>query len=136
MNEQNRRSARVRYTATGALATLAVVGAIAGATALAAKPHAKTPAASVPGKTHTSQPGSTQPFLNAVQQLVNAGTITEAEGQALNSEIQTGRVDTNTLASIGFSAAQLQAVQEALANTKQALAGGPTPTQTAKRRRS
>jgi hypothetical protein len=136
VNDQNHRSARVRYTATGALATLAVVGAIAGASALAAKPHAKTPGAPVPGKTHASQPGSSQPFLNAVQQLVNAGTITAAEGQALNSQIQTGRVDTDTLASIGFTAAQLQAVQQALASTKQALAGGPTPTQTAKLRRS
>ena len=76
MNDKNGRYARLRDTATGALAAVAVVGAIAGTAALAAKPRAntrghaamangtttKTPTSPVPGKTHTPQPGSNQPF--------------------------------------------------------------------------
>ena len=72
MNDQNSRHARLRYTATGALAALAAVGAIAGTAALAANPstkahgHAavanggsmtKTPTAPVPGKTQHATAG-------------------------------------------------------------------------------
>ena len=60
--------------------------------------------------------------MNAIQQLVNDGTITATEGQAVDREIQAGRVDTDTLASSGFTQAQLQAVEQALGNTKRALA--------------
>ena len=122
MNDQHGMSARLRYTAAGALATLAVVGAIAGTVALAASPRAKTPTAPIPTKTHVAQPGSSQPFLNDVAQLVNGGTISAAEGRFLDGEIRTGRVDTGTLASDGFTPSQLQAVQTALGNTKRALA--------------
>ena len=100
MNDQNGRYARLRYTATGALAALAVVGAIAGTAAVAAKPRAKThghaavanggatktPTPPMPGKTHASQPAvNHQPFLTAVQRLVNDGTITTTEGQVRRS---------------------------------------------------
>jgi heme-binding NEAT domain protein len=136
VNDQNDRSARLRYTVTGALAALAVVGAIAGTAALAAKPsskaqgHAavatgstKTPTSPVPDKTQVPQPAvNHQPFLNAIQQLVNTGTITPTEAQAVDREIQAGRVDTDTLASSGFTPTQLQAVQQALGDTKRALA--------------
>jgi hypothetical protein len=136
VNDQNSRSARFRYTATGALAALAVVGAIAGTAALAAKPPAKTrnhaavancaattktPAAPVPEKTHAPQPSANpQLFLNAIQRLIDNGTITATEGQAVDREIQEGRVDTQTLT--GFTQAQIQAVEQALGNTKRALA--------------
>jgi len=63
-----------------------------------------------------------QPFLGAIQQLVDDGTISATQGHAVDSEIQTGRIDTHTLASSGFTQAQLQAVQQALGNTKRALA--------------
>ena len=137
MSDQNRRYARIRHTATGALAALAVVGAIAGTAALAAKPRAsahghaavargaatKTPTSPVPDKTEARKPAvNHQPFLNAIQQLVNDGTITATEGQAVDREIQAGRVDTDTLTSSGFTPVQLQAVQQALGNTKRALA--------------
>ena len=121
-----------------ALAALAAVGAIAGAVALAAnpgaKPHAhaavadagapKTPGSPVPDKTRAPQPGpNPQPlFLNAVERLVDSGTITASGGQAVDREILAGRVDTDTLASSGFTEAQLQAVQQALSTTKRALA--------------
>jgi hypothetical protein len=149
VDHQNGRYARLRYTATGALAALAAAGAIAGTVAVAANPrlktrghtavaktraHAavangsttKTPTPPVPGKTHAPQPGSDQPFLTAVQQLVNDGTISTTEGQALDREIQAGSLDTQTLASSGFTPTQLQAVEQTLENTKRALAPGVT----------
>jgi hypothetical protein len=137
MNDQTSTSTRLRYTATGALAALAVVGAIAGTGALAAKPHAnpghhavlancgatKTPTSPVQDKTGAPHPpANPQAFLSAIQQLVDNGTITATEGQAVDREIQAGRVDTDTLASSGFTPTQLQAVQQALGNTKRALA--------------
>jgi hypothetical protein len=135
MNDQNGRHARIRYTATGALAALAAIGAIAGASALGAKPHkrshahataannstTKTPTSPVPGKSHTPQPGaSQQPFFNAVEQLVNNGTISATQGQAVDSQVQQGYIDPSTLT--GFTQAQLQAVDQALGNAKRALA--------------
>jgi hypothetical protein len=142
MKDQQPRYSRLRYTATGALAALAAVGAIAGTVALAAnprtKPHpnagaisapttktptTKTPTGPAPVKTQTSQPPvNQQPFLTAIQQLVDDGTISATEGQTVEREIQAGRVDTDTLASSGFNQAQLQAVQQALGSAKQALA--------------
>jgi hypothetical protein len=137
------RYTRIRYTATGAVAALAAAGAIAGTVALAAKPpvsrprgHAavancaatKTPVSPGPGEAQTPQPGSSQPFLNAVQQLVSAGTISSAQGQVLDGEIQAGQLDTDTLAATGFTSSQLQAVQRALSNTKRAIAASvPRP---------
>lgn len=145
MSDQNSRSVRLRYTATGALAALAVVGAVAGTAALAANPPAKnrshiavancgatsktpaspgaekTPASPAPNKSHAPEPSaSPQPFLSAIQRLVDNGTITATEGQAVDREIQQGRIDTQTLS--GFTQAQLQAVDQALGNTKRALA--------------
>jgi hypothetical protein len=136
VNDQHGRYVRLRYTATGALLALAAAGAIAGTAALGAKPGAKphghaaaakgpatkTPAPPVPDKIRAPQPGSDQPFLVDVQRLIDAGTISPAEGQVLDGEIQAGRVDTETLASSGFTPAQLDAVQQALSTTKRALA--------------
>jgi hypothetical protein len=62
--------------------------------------------------------------LTDAQQLVSDGTITATEGQVLESEIKAGQVNTDTLASKGFTPTQLQAVQQTLSTTKQAL--GPT----------
>jgi len=122
VKDRNDTHARIRHTATGAVAALVAAGAIAGAVALAAGPNAKTQGqATVPDKTQAPRPAvDHQPFLNAVQQLVSDGTITAAEGQAVDREVVAGRVDTATLR--GFTPAQLQAVQEALGNAKMAVA--------------
>jgi hypothetical protein len=133
MNDRHRRYVRLRYTAAGALAALAAAGAIAGASALAAKPHAKPLPSPMPTKAHAPQPPvNHQVFLDAIQQLVAAGTITAAQGQAVDGEIAAGRVDTDTLAASGFTPAQLQAVQQALSGVKQGLAAArsapPPPT--------
>lgn len=128
MSNQTSRSARFRYTATGALAALVAAGAIAGTVALGdSPPAAKTPGRATvpkgPSKSGAPQSGATpQPFLDAIQRLVKDGTVTGAEGQAVEREVVTGRIDTETLASDGLTPAQLEAVQEALANTKRALA--------------
>jgi hypothetical protein len=137
VNDQNNRSARLRYAAAGALATLVAVGAIAGTAALAAKPSAhsqthalaascnatKTSAPYMKDKTGTPEPpANPQPFLDDIQRLVNRGAITATEAQLVEGEIAAGRVDTDSLAAAGFTPAQLQAVQQALSSTKRGLA--------------
>ena len=121
----------------GALAALAAVGGVAGTAALAARPspkahghaavanHALTkapdPTSPGPSKSGTPPPPvNPQPFLDAIQQLVGNGTITAAQAQAVDREIQAGRIDTDTLT--GFTAAQLDAVEQALGNAKRAIA--------------
>jgi hypothetical protein len=80
----------------------------------------------MPGKARAPQPGSDQPFLTAVQRLVNDGTISATEGQAVDRQIRAGMLETQTLASSGFTASQLQAVNQTLESTKRALAPGAT----------
>jgi hypothetical protein len=151
VNDHDSRYARLRYTATGALAALAAVGAIAGSVALATNrrhhPHrdaaaansgtttngsngavTKTPTSPAPAKSRTGQPPvNQQPFLNAIEQLVDSGTLTAAEGQTVDSEIQAGRIDTDTLAAGGFTQTQIEAVQQALSSAKMALAPQSPP---------
>lgn len=124
MDSHQRRFTRIRYTATGALATLAAVGAIAGTVALAAGSHAHAAASSGTTTTgQTTQPGPVKQWTSGqwnptamqadVQRLVNDGTISAAQGQVLDSSIQAGRIIRQTLVSNGFTDAQIQAVQEA-----------------------
>jgi hypothetical protein len=122
----------------GALAALAAAGAIAGATALAAKTPAhpnshalmatKIAAASSASraagqakKPPAHQAGGPRPFVNAVQRLVNDGTITAAEGQTVDRLILAGSLDPQALVSRGFTRPQVQATQLALQNAKRAL---------------
>ena len=142
MSDPTGRYTRLRYTAVGALAALAAAGGIAGTVALAAKvgvnahgqaavnsPKPAAPTAPGAAKAPASksgssaaQPGSSQPFQAAIQRLVADGTITPTEAQAIDSQIQSGSVSTQSLASTGLTQSQLQAVQQALVNTKLALA--------------
>jgi hypothetical protein len=126
----NGRHDRIRHTASGALAALIVVGAIAGTGALAASPQAKTggsattpaPCAAPDKRSAAHGPDNPQPFLNAIHQLVTAGTLTAAQGQVVDREVQMGRVNTDILAASGINGAALHAVQQALQSTKRALA--------------
>jgi hypothetical protein len=135
VNDEPSKSGRVRFTAVGAIAALAAVGAIAVTGALAAKPQVKSAppaAAGAPNKSPTgplpnksqAQPPPVDPqrFLNAIQRLVNDGTITAADAQVVDREIMAGRVDTDSLTASGYTQAQLQAVENALDNAKRALA--------------
>ncbi len=139
------RYVRVRQTAIGALAALAAVGAIGGASALASKPHArphrhhaavygsKAQSPSDQGQTRGSRPDpNPQPFLDAVTQLVDNGTITAAQGQIVDDQIQAGRVDTDALVAAGFTQSQADAVQQALGSVKQSMAPTSPPTGLAK----
>jgi hypothetical protein len=156
VNDHTPRYVRVRQTAIGALAALAAVGAIASAAALASKParphrqhaavhgsKAQSPSDQVQGKTQPSQPGTVktrgsrpapnpQPFLDAVTQLVDNGTITVAQGQIVDDQIQTGRVDTDALVAARFTQSQADAVQQALGSVKQSMAPSSPPTGVAK----
>lgn len=137
MDDQSNRSARLRYTATGALAALVLVGAIAGTAALAAKPAPHTPRQAAVANCDTKEPAGPgvkdntgapepkadpQPFLNDIQGLVDNGTITAAEALLVDHEIEAGRVDTDSLTAAGFTPAQAQAVQQALSSTKRGIA--------------
>ena len=137
MEGQDFRYARIRHMAIGAVAALAVVGAIAGATAIAAKPGGaargratvancsatKPPMSPAPDKAGAPQPpADPHAFLNDIQQLADNGTITATEARTVDREIMAGRVDTDTLTASGFTQTQLDAVQQALGNTKRALA--------------
>lgn len=141
MNAQNARYARLRYTATGAVAALAAAGAIATSGVLAATPANKTrshaavasgpaikaPGSKAPDKTRSRQPAVNQwPFFSAIQQLVDDGTISTTQAQSVDSEIRAGGIDSDLLASGGFTPTQLQAVQQALANAKRGLATAVT----------
>ncbi len=157
MNDHSPRYVRVRQTAIGALAALAAVGAIAGAAALASAAHARShrhhaavhgsraqsPSDQVQGNRQPSQPGTVktrgsqpapnpQPFLDAVAQLVNNGTITSAQGQIVDNQIQTGRVDTDALVAAGFTQSQADAVGQALGSVKQSMAPSSPPAGVAK----
>ena len=132
MHDQNGRYARLRYIATGAFATLAVVGVIAGTGALAANPSVKKHAHAAMPNGIAKTPGSPTikedvprpavnhgPFFVAIERLVDNGTITATQGRAVDNEIGQGNFDSSTLA--GFTQTQLQAVERALTNTKRAL---------------
>jgi predicted amino acid dehydrogenase len=157
VNDHSPRYVRVRQTAIGALAALAAVSAIAGAAALASTPHARphrdhpavhrskaqSPSDQVQGKIQPSQPATVktrqsqpaptpQPFLDAVTQLVANGTITAAQGQIVDGQIQTGRLDTDALVAAGLTQSQADAVQQALGRVKQSMAPSAPPTGVAK----
>ena len=157
MNEHSPRYVRVRQTAIGALAALVAVSAIAGAGALASQPHARPhryhaavhgskaqsatdqvqrysqPSRAGTVKTRGSPPApNPQPFLDAVTQLVDHGTITAAQGQIVDGQLQTGRVDTEALVAAGFTHSQADAVQQALGSVKQSMAPPSPPTGVAK----
>jgi hypothetical protein len=121
MNDQNGRDARIRYIAAGALAALAAGGAIAAVDATAGT----TPPSPKPSVQVTGPAQSVPPALkNAVQQLVNNGTITAAQGQTLDSDIEASNVHADVLVSQGFTQTQIEAIGQMLTSTKLQLASG------------
>jgi hypothetical protein len=121
MNDQNGRYARIRYTAAGALVALAAGGAIAAVDATAVT----TPASPKPPVQVTGPAQSVPPALqNAVQQLVNNGTITSAQEQTLDNDIKASNVHADVLASQGFTQTQIAAIGQMLTSAKLQLGGG------------
>lgn len=131
---------RWRAPVTGAVTGLAVAAGIIGPSALASGGTASTPRAKVarasdtpctaPAGTKAAQskqaPGtdpSPAPFLAAVAQLQQAGTINAAQARVLDADIRTGSIDSEALVANGtLTSAQMQAVNDRLAAVKRSLA--------------
>jgi len=131
------RSRRWRAPVIGAVAGLAVAGAIVGPAALAdnggggaaarAKAAGAPPATGAPygvKQRGTPAPGGVpHQFTDAIAQLVQAGTITAAQGRALDAQIESGSMDPQQMVARGVvSASQMAAVNDRLISIKKSLA--------------
>ncbi|MBV9417512.1 MAG: hypothetical protein JO363_21180 [Solirubrobacterales bacterium] len=142
-------TSRWRAPVTGAVAGLVVAAAVVGPSALASgsksaagqagakHAHATdasctTSAAGAKAPAGNSGPGP-GPFLDAVAQLKQAGTITDAEARIIDADIQAGSIDPQQLVASGtLTSAQMQAVADRLGAVKRGLAaamnqGSPAP---------
>jgi hypothetical protein len=102
-------------------------GAGAAARARAAKAAGAPPATGAPygvKQRGTPAPGGVpHQFTDAIAQLVQAGTITAAQGQALDAQIESGSMDPQQMVSRGvLSASQMAAVNDRLIAIKKSLA--------------
>jgi hypothetical protein len=144
-----------RAPVTGAVTGMVVAAAVVGSSALASgggAPASRTaakvarasidcgaPAASAGVKGPSDGPGDA-PFLAAVAQMEQAGTIDQAQARVLDADIQKGRVDPDQLVANGtLSQAQADTVMERLGAVKRSLAPGAQQTanvKAAERKRS
>jgi hypothetical protein len=86
------------------------------------------PAASAGVKGPSDGPGDA-PFLAAVAQMEQAGTIDQAQARVLDADIQKGRVDPDQLVANGtLTQAQADTVMERLGTVKRSLAPGAQQT--------
>jgi Asp-tRNA(Asn)/Glu-tRNA(Gln) amidotransferase B subunit len=132
-SDEQGRSGRKRWRAPviGAMAGLVVAGAIVGQSALAdsgsnAGTAANAKAASAPAVNkqaeRPAQGDAPDQFFNAVAQLVQAGTISAAQGRAVDAQIQTGSMDPQQMVSSGvLTASQMSALNDKLRAVKQSL---------------
>jgi hypothetical protein len=130
------RSARQRWRAPviGAMAGLAVAAAIVGPAALADSGSGAGGAANTGATAHAVKHGTPPPnsaphqFTDAVAQLVQAGTITAAQGRAVDAQIETGSMDPDQMVARGvLSASQMAAVNDRLVAVKKSLAAQAPP---------
>jgi polyhydroxyalkanoate synthesis regulator phasin len=76
---------------------------------------------------------SDAPFLAAVTQMVQAGTINDAQARVLDADIHTGRIDPDQLVANGtLTTAQSQAVMDRLGAVKRSLAPAAQQSRVAK----
>lgn len=128
---------RWRAPVTGAIAGLVVAAGVVGQAALADNGgNAGTPAQAKAAKARAAgapdvakpvgQPapgGVPHQFQDAVAQLVQAGTISAAQGRAVDAQIETGRMDPQQMVSRGvLTASQMAAVNDRLIAVKKSLA--------------
>jgi hypothetical protein len=134
---------RWRAPVTGAVTGMVVAAAIVGSSALASgggggattpRTAAKVARASIdcgaaPASAGVKEPNGPSagpgpgPFLAAVAQLVQAGTINDAQARVLDADIRAGSIDPDQLVANGtLSSAQVQTVMERLAAVKRSLA--------------
>lgn len=153
-------TSRWRAPVTGAVAGLVVAAAIVGPSALASSGNSPSRQASrghaasalagakrahaTDASCTTSAAGAKAPdpgpgagpFLDAVAQLKQAGTITDAQARVIDADIQAGSIDPQQLVASGtLTSAQMQAVNDRLVAVKRSLAaanganGAPGPKQ-------
>lgn len=133
---------RWRAPVVGSVAGLMVAAAIVGPSALASgggAPQPNTAAKTAPADgsdcgaasagTAVKKPGGTSdgpgpgPFLAAIAQLQQAGTINSAQARILDNDIRAGSIDASKLVADGtLSSSQMQAVMERLGAVKRSLA--------------
>ena len=148
-------ASRWRAPLTGAVTGIVVAAAVVGSSALASggsAPATRTapavarasidcasPATSAGVKGPSDGPGDA-PFLAAVAQMEQAGTIDQAQARVLDVDIQKGRIDPDQLVANGtLSQAQADTVMERLGAVKRSLAPGAQQTanvKAAERKRS
>jgi hypothetical protein len=131
--------ARWRAPAIGAVTGLAVAAAIVVPSAVAAGGHSSGPCvagksaralvSAADGKPAPPPPGSVpHQFLDAIAQLQQAGTITAAQAQTLDTAIESGRIDSEKLvADHVLTADQMKAVNDKLIAIKMSLAAAAHP---------
>jgi hypothetical protein len=130
-NESPRR--RWRAPVIGAVAGLAVAAAIVGQAALADSGSGSAPPANAKRAGAPAPGGVPHQFTDAVAQLVQAGTISAAQGQAVDAQIETGSMDPQQMVSRGvLTAAQMAAVNDRLIAVKKSLASQAPPPGTGK----
>ena len=146
---------RWRAPVMGAVTGMVVAAAVVGSSALAsgggtpapritrASINCASPAGAVvkapAGDQRPSDGPGDAPFLAAVAQMVQTGTIDEAQAHALDADIRTGRIDTDQLVANGtLSQAQANTVMNRLGAVKRSLAPAagqsPSPTAAEKKR--
>jgi hypothetical protein len=132
---------RWRAPVAGAVTGIVVAAALVGTSALASgggapapRTAAKIARASIecgapPAGAEAKGPGGPSagpgpgPFLAAIAQLVQAGTINDAQARVLDADIRAGSIDPNQVVANGtLSSAQVQTVMERLAAVKRSLA--------------
>lgn len=116
---------RWRAPVTGAVAGLAVAAAIVGPSALASNGGSAGPCRQARASVaHSAAAGSVpSQFFAAVAQLVQQGTITQAQARTLDADIQSGSIDSQQLVDQHvLTASQMEAVNQRLMRVKESLA--------------
>ena len=132
-------ASRWRAPVTGAVTGMVVAAAVVGSSALASGGGAPAPqraakiarasidcapAANAGARGPSEGPGDA-PFLAAVAQMVQAGTVDQAQARVLDADIRKGRIDPDVLVANGtLSQAQANTVMERLGAVKRSLAPG------------
>ena len=146
-------ASRWRAPVTGAVTGMVVAAAVVGSSALASggapapQRAAKIARASIDcasaanaGVKGPSEGPGDAPFLAAVAQMVQAGTVDQAQARVLDADIRKGRIDPDVLLANGtLSQAQANTVMERLGAVKRSLAPGAQQTanvKAAERKRS
>jgi hypothetical protein len=134
-------ASRWRAPVTGAVTGLVVAAAVVGSSAFASgggapAPHTGAAAGAsiecgnqaASGGVKSPSPGpaeSDAPFLAAVAQMVQAGTINQAQASVLDTDIRRGRIDPDQLVANGtLSQSQADTVMERMGAVKRSMAPG------------